>query len=176
MKKITLLLLSSTMILLCAENALACSCRFPKVDTEGKFRVLVAGALDSYEAVFSGEVIGVDKFVVKFKATTVWKGDFKTEITLVTGAEVSGDGLYLPAPCGYNFEQGVRYLVFADGPKGGLRASKCSWTNVLSERERFVNELNRLKQIERSPQPPKASADLFHPRQNLTAACSPTAR
>lgn len=64
-------------ILLSTENALACTCGYPQIDTEEKFRPAVATAVYGADAILSGKVVAMDRLTVKFKLEKVWKGDFK---------------------------------------------------------------------------------------------------
>lgn len=174
MKKITLLILTFAASLLSAENVLACTCGHPQIDTEEKFRAAVATAVNGADAIFSGKVVEMDSLTVKFKLEKVWKGNFKdaNELTLLTGAVLTKDGRYKSTTCEYDFEVGEKYLVFGRGSEAKLTASKCSWTHILGKRKRFVNELDRLKQLDPGSESLKAMADLFHMRRNLTSACS----
>ena len=174
MKQIVILVLTCMTALLNTSGALACSCLRAPIDTEENFRRAVVTSLKQADIVFSGEVIEMDGLIVKFKVGTAWKGDIKDEISMVTGAIRSEDGFILSSMCDYNFEPGKKYLVFANGSEGKLKASKCSWTGILGERERFTNELDRVKQLETESKPGKAIAtlDLLRLGRNLTTACT----
>ena len=170
MKKLALNLFALAISFFASETAIACSCDLPGIDTEEKFRAVVATSLNGANAVFSGEVVEMDTFTVKFKIEKVWKGNFKDELIMITGVERAEDGSDVSSTCDYDFELHKKYLVFAYGAKDKLKASKCSWTSILDERERFVNELDRLKQRETDSQQPNAgiNVDLFQSRRNLT--------
>jgi len=122
------------------------------------------------EDIFSGELIEMDGLTLKFKVERLWKGEFKDEVSMATGAIRSGDGFLLTSMCDYKFALGRKYLVFAHGSKDKLKASKCSWTGKLGERGRFTDELDRLKLLEAASQEGKAAAtvDLFRSGRNLT--------
>jgi hypothetical protein len=147
MKNITLLLLTFAALLLSSENAFACTCGYPQIDTEENFRTAVATAVSGADAIFSGKVVEMDSLTVKFKLERVWKGNFKDadELTMLTGTVMTDDGRYKSTSCDYDFAVGKKYLVFARDSNDKLTASKCSWTYILGERKRFVNELDRLK-------------------------------
>ena len=157
MKKITLLILTFAASILSAENVLACTCVHPPIDTEERFKAVVATAVIGADAVFSGKVVEMDRLTVRFKLEKVWKGDFKeaNEFTLLTGAVLTKDGRHKITSCEYDFEVGKEYLVFAQGPQDKLTTSKCSWTHILSKRTRFVNELDRLNQFDPGLESPK---------------------
>lgn len=148
MKQIVIVSLALMAILLSTEGAVACSCLRPPINTEEKLRTAVATSLREANAVFSGEVIEMDSLIIKFKVEKAWKGDVKDEVSIATGAVKSEDGFFLSSTCDYKFELGKKYLIFANSSKGKLKASKCSWTGILGERERFRNELERLKLLE----------------------------
>jgi len=108
-----------------AESALACSCVLPgPPDAE----------LARSTAVFSGRVVNrdepgglvvssADPVEVTFEVYAVWKGPLFSTITITTAR--SG------ASCGYAFEKGEEYLVYADGPADSLTVSSCSRTMPL---------------------------------------------
>jgi hypothetical protein len=89
------------------------------------------------DAVFSGEVISIastpnpsgEKYpahrLVRFKVIDAFRGDVGGVVEVATGAG-GGD-------CGYNFIQGMTYLVYAHVGKSGLSTSICTRTRVLSQ-------------------------------------------
>lgn len=116
--------------------ALACSCVKPTPDE----------ALRWADAVFAGRVIAEGKvgwwpgwirfkwsppFIERtdafyesrmvFEVTTVWKGDIFAKTSVV---DVS--------PCGYGFDHGGEYLVYAKRFEGGLVTGACCRNNKLS--------------------------------------------
>ncbi len=98
-------------------------------------------------AIFSGEVIEVIKkpdvyFVeVKFKLDKSWKNELKDAASITTGRG-GGD-------CGYEFEVGKKYLVYADGDKNKLSTNICTRTSVF-ESNKDVAFLNKIKKIKKS--------------------------
>jgi hypothetical protein len=72
---------------------------------------VVTEARNKSKAVFSGTVVAIDKkpgdlyVAVRFKIEESWKGTLSKEATVFTG-QGGGD-------CGYKFEVGQRYLVYA---------------------------------------------------------------
>ena len=173
MKKVTSLSFALIAVLLTPGSLLACQCVAPVLDTEEDFRAAVSDSLGRSDAVFSGEVIEADRFTIKFKVRELWKGEFKEEVTLITGAYVRADGLVVSSRCGPQFESGKSYLVFARGPGDQLQAERCPWTGDLGGAGRVVDELNRLRRTETDPQFRKARgrADSFPSWRDLTAAC-----
>ncbi len=87
-------------------------------------------ALPAYDAVFAGEVDAVGNFgaaakKADFTVTRHFRGANVTAISIMT----SSDG----ASCGFNFEQGRSYLVYAYEVDGELWTSICTRTNLLSQ-------------------------------------------
>lgn len=132
----SLALLSLALVALLPDCASACSCAtLPSTPQE---------TLSSSEAVFSGEVVAFDKpppFTTTIEGTTmtviggggpkatvtlrvseVWKGPRQQTIEITTEAD-SGVG------CGYPFEEGREYLVYAAGKD--LSVHLCSETKPL---------------------------------------------
>jgi hypothetical protein len=99
------------LLVLVEDRAQACTCDLPEANLTLKEQV--NRARKESRAVFIGEVIEVIRkpenyFVtVKFRVENSWKGRVAKEITLSTG-QGGGD-------CGYKFEVGGRYLVYAYG-------------------------------------------------------------
>jgi hypothetical protein len=127
---------------------LACSCA-PSADNI-PFEEKVKEAVDISTAVFSGEVSEVKKepgtfFVkVKFKVKTAWKNKFVKEITITTGLN---DGL-----CGYNFEVGEEYLIYAYGKQNNLGTGICTRTSLLKS-NKDITVLNKLAKRKSKPAP-----------------------
>ncbi len=118
---ITLALIVFT--LAAAETSLACSCLAPT----GKLKTQVTNAYKGAVAVFSGKVVSVEKsadenyWIVKFAVQDSWKGIGGTEITVRTATS--------SAMCGYQFEDGKEYLVYAHGTAAELGVGNCSRTS-----------------------------------------------
>src|SRR5215208_4044324 len=126
------------LVALLPDCASACSC------------VLSPGAereLDRSSAVFSGEVVDFENTpnttmmegttfkiiggnaataTVSLRVSEVWKGSMHETVQLAT---VPNDGV----SCGYPFEEGQKYLVYADEGKRGLTVGGCSATRPLSK-------------------------------------------
>jgi hypothetical protein len=90
-------------------EAIACSCDLPPLHQSQK--QLVTTARKSSRAIFSGVVLKTEEVGysvhVTFKVDAFWKGPLPSEVMLTTGRG-GGD-------CGYRFEVGLRYLVYAYG-------------------------------------------------------------
>jgi hypothetical protein len=95
----------------------ACSCAPPPEPKK---------ALEQAKAVFLGEVTKIEEDgqnrTVTVKVERWWKGGDTAEVTVSTAK----DG----AACGYGFQKGMKYLVYATGGEKDkpLRASLCSRT------------------------------------------------
>jgi len=112
-------------VVLIPDCASACSCG----GFEGSQREVVERALSHPGAVFSGEVVEVDKgsqtSTVTLRVNEVWKGPQTETIQVSTRS--------LDAACGYPFKEGQEYLVYADEGKQGLQVNACGPTKPLSE-------------------------------------------
>jgi hypothetical protein len=110
--------------------AFACSC-LPSPS--------VAASLSESAAVFSGTVTKVegpqgqninsaDPVTVTFAVQKVWKGAAEAQLIVTTARD--------SASCGYNFELGQDYLVYANQNDGGgpaLSVNLCSRTTILPQ-------------------------------------------
>lgn len=111
----------------------ACSCAGPA----GSPQRVAEQALSGSSAVFSGEVVDIDwpllpvssaaPETVTFRVSEVWKGPERRTLEVKTAvSDVS---------CGYPFDAGESYLVYAydDGTGDVASASLCSSTKALSD-------------------------------------------
>lgn len=126
------MLLMMTMLLILLNIApatsFACSCVAPwSVQEE----------LEHSAAVFKGSVIGVvdakensamqssaDPIAFIIKVDEIWKGINQTEVVVYTERD--------SASCGFTFEEGQEYLIYASKPDDHLRVSLCSRTTDLA--------------------------------------------
>jgi hypothetical protein len=135
------------MTLACVEG-FACTCAPP--DPRQSVRGQVRAALGESRAVFSGKVLEVAEdpeamsVVVRLKVAKSWKGSTHGEVRVVTGRG-GGD-------CGYRFEVGESYLVYAHGSgAGGLSTNICRRTARLSEAAKDLQALGKGKGAARRP-------------------------
>jgi hypothetical protein len=108
------------------DSAYACSCMAPRPPAEAR---------DEADAVFTGTVTGIlqqpvqensdQPFLVSFLVSQSWKGANGAELSVLT----SGSS----ASCGYSFNQGGQYIVYATMQDGRLHTSLCSRTNALDQ-------------------------------------------
>ena len=143
MKKAVYISLALTLFLLAsADRSFACSC---EASLESK-KKQVQKAFTNSGAIFSGEVIEVyessadkNSLLVKFKVAKLWKGELKREIIITTNKESS--------MCGYGFEVGEKYLVYAKRLKNDLFVDNCSRTTNFSNQGdvKYLTKLKRKK-------------------------------
>ena len=126
------------LVLAAAESAYACSC----ARNLKPLKAQVKDAYTSSTAIFSGEVISITpksehEIAVKLKVGKSWKGKLAEEITITTPIN--------SAMCGYGFEAGKSYLVYAAGANDELMTTLCSRTKLASDRQdiRFLDKLKR---------------------------------
>jgi hypothetical protein len=102
--------------------AYACSCMAPGS---------AADALAQADAVFSGRVQsietpgGYESLRVQIEIDKVWKGPVQAVIEVRTGRDSAG--------CGFTFEQGKSYLVYAYESEGSHVTNLCSRSNLLDQ-------------------------------------------
>jgi hypothetical protein len=112
--------------------ASACSCAIPP----GTQKERAERALSESEAVFSGEVVRIDRpsgptwssrdlETDTFRVSESWKGPWGGMLEVKT--PVAG------MSCGYPFEEGQEYLVYASEGRQGLEVFLCGETRPLSK-------------------------------------------
>jgi hypothetical protein len=116
-------------VLFSPDCAYACSCAMPP----GTQKERAERALSSSEAVFSGEVAAIEKeaatashpgtATATLRVSEVWKGPERATLEVSTASQESA--------CGFPFEEGREYLVYAYG-KHDLNVDLCSETKPLS--------------------------------------------
>ena len=148
MKKIIFaMLITGFFFVLNASDVFACSC---SLETGNKsIKEKVKEAHKDSTAVFVGEVIDIIQkpdvysVEVKFKIEKSWDNKSLKEVTIFTGRG-GGD-------CGYKFEVGKKYLVYAYGNKE-LATNICTRTSPAESNEdiAFLNKTKKSK-IKSSP-------------------------
>jgi hypothetical protein len=124
-----------------AATAWACSC-MPYPDDP---REAVQRAWDDSDAVLSGEVTGQRPIAVEgepraievtFDVARRWKGPDGAQVRIRTADN--------SAACGYNFDTGAQYLVFAsrDAQSGHYSTGLCSLTRPLADARALVRVLD----------------------------------
>jgi hypothetical protein len=122
------------LILLSSQNSFACSC----LANLKPLKTQVKDAFDNSGAVFSGEILeiapkGEWEVLVKIKVEKSWKAKLFQEVTLKTEED--------SAMCGFGFEIGQKYLVYAYGNVNSLATNNCSRTALFKYQEdiEFLN-------------------------------------
>jgi len=120
----------------------ACSCMLPPPPGE---------AADQSDAVFVGEVTAMDLQAassglqvvrVSFRVLGSLKGVDRTAVVYTNESS---------AACGYSFEEGDRYLVYAGQSNGQLHTGLCSRTKRLAQAAEDLKALNLQFEAEENP-------------------------
>ncbi|MDQ0417357.1 hypothetical protein J2Z48_001530 [Croceifilum oryzae] len=94
---------------------------------------------DKSSAVFVGQVVKLEddanQHIATLHVSKRWKGELDPELTVYTA--LSG------AACGFEFEMGKEYLVYATKENGHLTTTICSRTKLLSEAQADLDALNK---------------------------------
>jgi hypothetical protein len=127
-----LLLLSLSVIVPPIRPAYACSCARPSAPNQ---------ALADATVVFSGQVTNIEqvkgRLNVTFRVDEQWKGNSAQSLVIQTTATT--------AMCGYAFEVGQTYLVYAHHRQGRLQTNQCSRTTILSQAAEDLSVLSKDK-------------------------------
>ncbi len=166
----------ATVLVICSGSALGCVCggESRKLSV-AEINAAIAKEFTESVIVFSGEVTAQDTFELKFKVTTIWKGDHLQEITMSTGAEKISDDYYRLSSCDYRFRMGEKYLVYARlTPDGKQVARYCTRTNTLVGGTADIPQLDTL-----NPNAYQASSSdspivsrIFLRSRNRTSCCT----
>lgn len=131
MKKILNFLVLASLLSLSfsAPTVHACSCVIPGTTTE---------EMEKADAVFSGNVVGISEslnygYDVYIDVEQSWKGVDEVQVKVHTG---TGGG-----DCGYSFNTGTEYLVFASASEDRYEVSSCGLTQTLSGAAEILAEL-----------------------------------
>jgi hypothetical protein len=147
---------AAVLLLFVSKSGLACTCELP---SPGKtLKQTIAEARHRSKAVFLGTVVAIDKkpgelyMIVKFRTEEFWKGKLSKEVTVFTGLG-GGD-------CGYKFEIGQRYLVYAyESDNANFGTNICQRTASFSEAAADLKVLGKGKSRDgRSPKTIKSAA------------------
>jgi hypothetical protein len=127
---------------LSVDIALGCVCFHPK-----KIKAERLKDFRRASVVFTGEVVSLDTFRVKFKVDKIWKGQETVEITMLTGTTDLGNGTTRSSTCDYRFNKGQSYLVVAYGPPENLRTYVCTRTGLLKDAEKEIKGFDEIAPI-----------------------------
>lgn len=120
-----------------ASNVFACSCFTPEgIPIEKQ----VKDAYTKSSSVFVGQVVDVIKKpetnLIKFRVEKSWNNKFQKEMTVSTPGN--------SAMCGYEFQVGKKYLVYASGENDKLSTYLCTRT-ASATANKDVALLNKIK-------------------------------
>jgi len=148
-----------------SQSVFACVCGGEPVKrSEKQIKLAIAREFNEAASVFSGEVVALDTFTVKFKLITMWKGDAFEEFSISTGTKKISEDFYRSSSCDYNFKVGEKYLVYARATDDHqLVAQSCTRTKVLSTGEADTPELDILNPgaYHAPPLPPVSRVERF---------------
>ncbi len=142
MKKLTFYLFAVFAFMLFNNTEIyACSC-LPFGD-ESVTKQVARSKTDA-RAIFSGKVLKVirnlekHQITVKLQAEKSWKGTVPRKITITTASD--------SALCGYNFEVGQSYLIYAQGASAkDLQTNLCTRTARISDAKADLRALGKGK-------------------------------
>lgn len=147
MKTLFTILSFIALIALTPAEGAACTC----LVSSKPLRTEVTQARNDSRALFSGKVLQITEdpqtflLTVKLKVERVWKGSMPAEAIIETGRG-GGD-------CGYGFEVGERYLVYASGSnESKMQTNICQRTARLSDAARDLRILGRGKVVQKRRQ------------------------
>lgn len=133
--------------------ALACSCAPPGApDAEmEKSAAVFSGRVTAVEAPgpVGGVISSADRVKYTFQVSKVWKGPVAPMINVSSARD--------SASCGYEFQIGEEYLVYATEAQGALTSSLCSRTQPLVRAEEDLQVLGA-GQIPPEPERPSVLA------------------
>ncbi len=142
MKKILTLLFVIAFPFLTFDHALGCGCGGDPLTSDEERRAALVRDFTLASAVFSGEVVELDTFKVKFKVDKLWKGEPAKEITMLTGTIKVDEGLYRSSSCDYRFQKDKKYLVYAYGAFDELKTHVCSRIKLIVYAEQEMEQLD----------------------------------
>lgn len=141
MKKFLFSVAVFSFFMLLAGNVSACSCELSLgKSSEAK---KVKNSYWKAAAVFYGKVIEITQkpgtlyVTVKLQVEKSWKNQLENEVIIQTGL---GNG-----DCGYKFEKGERYLVYAYGNENSLSTNICQRTSESDKDSKYLDKIKRPK-------------------------------
>jgi hypothetical protein len=144
----TVLILIVFAFLLTVDQVYACSCAepLPPKEAAAQAQAVFTGIVTNHEASSDEDPTSFDRRRrrYRFTVTSVLKGEVGTTVDVYTGLG-GGD-------CGYYFELGHEYLVYAFGTPKALSTNICSRTKLMEPPSRVQEEIDELKGT-----PPKSS-------------------
>lgn len=157
---VSMALIALGLVVLLPDCASACSCSGPGWTDKDFDRALtnpgtnaskqlaydVDWTLSHPGAVFSGKVVDVEKgssssLLVTLRVFEVWNGPQRETLEVRTAS----DGVI----CGYPFEEGQEYLVYAYGKEEPFKVDLCSYTKQLSKADAELTYLGKFGESEK---------------------------
>jgi hypothetical protein len=141
MKNILLSAIVFCFFTLTASEIFACSCNLP-IGKQSQSKQ-VKTAYKAATAVFYSEVVSISKkpenfyVTVKFKVEKSWKSLSEEEVIIKTGIG-GGD-------CGYPFEIGTKYLVYAFSYQNSLGTNICRRTSPSDADAKYLDKIKKPK-------------------------------
>jgi nucleoid-associated protein YgaU len=125
-RAIALLVILAALLLAGPTRLFACFCvpESSATDALASSAAVFSGRVTKIEASSTPMVQDVESVNVTFQVSRVWKGPLRTTLTVLTARQ----GI----DCGYEFEPGVEYLVYARGSGDNLTVWFCSRTQPLA--------------------------------------------
>lgn len=117
----------AVLVLFAVGGVFACSCLMPGTPSEefGKYDYIFSGKVASIG--YPIDAVGEEAYSldIVFNVSIVWQGLLGSEVHIRTAKD--------SAACGYPFNEGEEYLVYASGNESKKSANICSRTKLLSE-------------------------------------------
>jgi hypothetical protein len=141
MKKLLFLTAFFCFFTLSAGDAFACSCLRP---SQQSLSQKVKKSYREAAAVFYGEVTEITQkpensyVTVKLKVEKSWKNQAGREVVIQTGRGGGGD-------CGYRFEIGNKYLVYAYRSESILETNICLRTSASDADSKYLDKIKKPK-------------------------------
>jgi hypothetical protein len=138
----------AALILFAPVSALAYECPpKPPNQTAEQVRTAFLKEVEEADVIFSGEVVESDPLYARFKVDKVWKGELQGEVVILTGVKRHENGSYSRWSSDYGgYRLGEKYVVWASGPAGELKAHACSRTGPASRAAQDIEALDDLKE------------------------------
>jgi hypothetical protein len=138
MKKLIVSAAVIAFLILSTSDVFACSCIVDNENETSESKKVKAWYKEAI-AVFYGEVTEVtrqeDSVKVKFMINRSWKGPALPEMMIRTAQN--------SAMCGFNFEVGKTYIVYAVGANADLRTNLCTRTSSSYADAKYLNKIKK---------------------------------
>lgn len=143
-----------------AKPVSACSCIAGQT-TQDNFDNSAAVFVGTVTEVVDGGTITMMN-TVEFDVSRSWKGSVGAEITVATAQD--------SAACGFNFEEGQEYLVYAYESEGTMETGLCSGTASVADAMSAIAELNEITDGTNVPQPAESEEEMDDTTKSIVIA------